>query len=503
MRKTYLPACAPALAFLALVAGLAVPVPAQRVVHLEGRILDKANGDGVPGASIRIAGTTTGAVSDSAGRFLIAGAVGVKSPPGPSHPPRFAGGALWLEAGTDSQARIDLFSAGGGKLAGSSRALRPGMNRLEAFTDAPRNFAGFVRVRLEGREWVLRALRVPGPAAVDWMGPAEPVPEALTKPGSGGNLTVTLLTGTLLTGTLLTGTLLEITVPGLLPKTLAFPSDESDLGDIVLEYPDRRPGVGAPPVYGAAILFDGSRGRAAAAAQLRDNWMDWPRFTPSEPRFRLARDPGFPDDTGRVALQSCCNTLWGYDDIQARIGLYRDCLIHVEWIGMGEYDEPYDAPAPDPDAAEPAGPGQKGYVNSGVYAASRYEVQIQSWDTSAAKIPGLHDMGALVDDYAPSSNRNRPNGEWQAYDIVFRGARFDGTSMTTAPYMSVWWNGALVHDNRELTGAAAGLANHSGEEHGDTAVYGLKLQSEGRDVRFRNVWIKKLVLEAPRAAIGF
>jgi hypothetical protein len=112
-------------------------------------------------------------------------------------------------------------------------------------------------------------------------------------------------------------------------------------------------------------------------------------------------------------------------------------------------------------------------------------------------------MGAIVDDFAPSANRNRPNGVWQAYDITFRGARFEGTSLVSAPYMSVWWNGVLVHENRKLTGAAAGLANHSGEEHADTAIYGLKLQSEGRDVRFRNVWIKKLVLAEPQTGFGF
>lgn len=261
-------------------------------------------------------------------------------------------------------------------------------------------------------------------------------------------------------------------------------------------------GVGAPPDPGAEILFDGSRGRAAAEAELRNNWRDWPRFTPSEIRFRIVRDPGYPDDSNRVALQSCCNPTWGYDDIQARIGLYRDCRIHVEWIGMGEYDDPYDAPAPDPDASAPSAPGEKGYVNSGVYVASRYEVQIQSWDTARASIPGPHDMGAIVDDWAPDANRNRPNGVWQAYDIVFRGARFRDGGMTEPPRMSVWWNGVRVHADRGLSGAAAGLSNHSGEEHGDTAIYGLKLQSEGRDVRFRNIWIKRLALDRPRTEPG-
>lgn len=38
---------------------------------------------------------------------------------------------------------------------------------------------------------------------------------------------------------------------------------------------------------------------------------------------------------------------------------------------------------------------------------------------------------------------------------------------------------------------SAGVANHSGEEVNDT-LYGIKLQDELGDVRFRNIWIKKI-----------
>lgn len=459
---------------------------ADRRVDLKGRVVDRALKEGVPGARALIEGTSAGATADSAGRFRIEGIVSVRPTPARPRAPRFSGGFLWIETGDPIPVRIELFGTGGKCLSSSARMLAPGTNRIDAFTAAPREFAGFARVSMRGETWVMRALRVPGPAPLDWMGPAGPLPAALAKPaGEGG------------------GGILEVTAGGLLPAQVPFGADSLDLGDIVLDYPERTIGVGAAPVYGAIVLFDGSRGRAAAEAELQAKWRDWPRFTPSDIRFRIVRDPGYPGDTDRVALQSCCNALWGYDDIQARIGLFRDCQIHVEWIGMGEYDEPFDSPDPNPNASDPAGQGQKGYINSGVYAASRYEVQIFSWDTSAAKVPGLHDMAAIVDDYAPSANRNRPNGVWQAYDITFRGARFDGTAMTSPPYMSVWWNGALVHDNRKLTGAAAGLANHSGEEHADTALYGLKLQSEGRDVRFRNVWIKQLDLEEARTRVGY
>lgn len=468
--------------FPSVVAFLVAAVQAQRVVNLAGRVLEQANREGVPGARVRIAGTSMETATDSAGRFRLSGEVSLRPagdrPPGP---PRFRQGSLWLESPSAGRVHIALFGIGGESLASVSLPVRAGMNRLDPFSDAPRNFTGFVRVRAERGTWLMRALLLSAPARHAWAGEAHPVREPLAKPAAGGQL--------------------EISVPGLVPAAVAFSADDQDLGDIVLAYPEPRTGVGVPPDYGATVLFDGSRGRARAAAELQSNWRDWPRFTPSEIRFRLARDPEFPGDTSRVTLQSCCNTLWGYDDIQATAGLYRDARIHVEWIGMGEYDVPFDTAAPNPNAADPYAQGQPGYINSGVYAASRYEIQIFSFDTSAAEIPGPHDMGSIVDDYPPAANRNRPNGVWQAYDIVFRGARFEGGAMVTPPYMSVWWNGTLVHDNRKLTGAAAGLANHSGEEHGDSAVYGLKLQSEGRDVRFRNVWIKKLTLEEPRTGL--
>jgi len=420
-------------------------------------------------------------VSDSTGRFHFSGDVSLISErPGITSPPRFTDGALWLEASAPGTARMELFTSRGESLASSTLPLKAGMNRLDAFAGAVRAFAGYVRVAAEGQTWVLRALRVPGP--VDWVEGRQA--GALAKSSAGGNL--------------------SITAPGLAPKTVPYASDDQDLGDITMDYTERHLGVGAAPIFGATVLFDGSKGRAAATAELQSKWQDWPRFTPSAIMFRIVRDPQYPNDTGKVALQSCCNKLWGYDDIQAKIGLYQDCQIHVEWVGMGEYDTPFDSPTPNANATDPfATDQQKGYFNSGVYAGSRYEIQIMAWDTVASKIPGTHDVGAIVDDEAPSVNPNRPAGVWQAYDITFRAARFNGNTMSESPYMTVWWNGTMVHNNHKVTGTAAGLANHSGEEHTDKAIYGLKLQSEGRDVRFRNVWIKKLVLSQAQTNLGY
>ena len=68
--------------------------------------------------------------------------------------------------------------------------------------------------------------------------------------------------------------------------------------------------------------------------------------------------------------------------------------------------------------------------------------------------------------------------------------------------MSVWWNGVQIHLNRRVTGLASGLANHSGEEMNDT-LYGLKLQDEWGDVRFRNIWVKRLKIDSIGTNFGY
>ena len=471
--------------FLSALILLGAGAAAAQTLNLKGRVLDKATMLGVAGATVKVTGTAKTTTTDSEGRFTITGSVGLTGGKGAlAREPWFQDGSLFLESKSATTAELAWFGASGESLASVRRDLRAGVNKLDAFGAVSGDFAGFLRVKTGGESWTRRALHTAGAGHVAWVGGELPAAaRGLSKASAAGSV--------------------DVSCEKLNGKTVPYTSDSQDLGDIVLDYPERKIGVGANPIYGATILFDGTKGRAAASAELQAKWQDWPRFTPSDIKFNVARDPQYLADTNRMTLQSCCNSQWGYDDIQAKIGLYEDCQIHVEYIGMGEYDTPIDSPTPN---ANPSGvkvTSGASYINSGVYVASRYEVQIQAWDTAAASIPGAHDMGAIVNDYTPVTNQNKLNGVWQAYDITYRGARFSGTTMTTQPYMSVWWNGVLTHDNRKVNAAASGLSNHSGEEHTDPVVYGLKLQSEGRDVRFRNIWIKKLVLDQAQTKVGY
>ena len=115
-------------------------------------------------------------------------------------------------------------------------------------------------------------------------------------------------------------------------------------------------------------------------------------------------------------------------------------------------------------------------------------------DGDADSARAIHGMAALVDEKSVDSNQTKANGVWQTYDVIFRTSRWNGNSRSTSyAFITVYWNKVRVHNNVHSRAAATGFGNHSGEEINPN-IYGLKLQSEGRDVRYRNIWIQPLDL---------
>ena len=225
-------------------------------------------------------------------------------------------------------------------------------------------------------------------------------------------------------------------------------------------------GVSAPAPSDAEILLDGSR------EMLDQKWTYWkgPRFGSSLPiKWKVVEDP---IDKGTV-IQSddpaAAGGKFGAADIVTK-QKYGDFRLHVEFLVM-----------------KPGG-------NSGVYLQNRYEIQILDGDKTK------HGMGAVINKTESPYHAYNGTGKWNAYDVTFRAARFKDGKLVEKPLVTVYFNGKKVHENVTIDKVWGGV--NSGLDGGNDNGFGItdrpggiKLQCEGHDVRFRNVWIKPLDLK--------
>ena len=204
---------------------------------------------------------------------------------------------------------------------------------------------------------------------------------------------------------------------------------------------------GAPP-SDAIVLFDGK------------DLSKWAHRTQAgeltEPKWAV-RD-GYAEVVGRTG------------SIQTRDS-FGDVQLHVEWS-----------------APTPATGNSQGRGNSGILLMGMYEVQVLDSYENVTYADGQ--AGALYGQYPPLANAARKPGEWNVYDIVFEAPRFDGGKLVSPACMTVFWNGVLLHNRKEMLGSTvyrnvAKYAPHPAE-------LPLTLQDHGNPVRFRNLWIRKL-----------
>jgi hypothetical protein len=150
---------------------------------------------------------------------------------------------------------------------------------------------------------------------------------------------------------------------------------------------------------------------------------------------------------------------------------FGDCQLHVEWSSP----------------AVIKGTSQ-GRGNSGVLIMSRYEIQVlDAWNN-----PTYADgqAGAIYGQWPPLANPARQPGEWNTYDILFEAPRFEGEKLAKPAYVTVLYNGVMVHHHKELMGPmvyrqVAHYTPHGPEEP-------LMLQDHNGDaVRYRNIWIRR------------
>jgi len=152
--------------------------------------------------------------------------------------------------------------------------------------------------------------------------------------------------------------------------------------------------------------------------------------------------------------------------------VFGDCQLHVEWA------------TPTPGVGEGQHRG-----NSGIFLMGLYEVQVL--DSHGNRTYPDGQAGALYGAYPPLVNASRGAGQWQTYDIVFRRPRFAGTGALVSPARTtVFHNGILVQDARELPGPTAHKVRPPYKAHAEKLPLGL--QDHGDAVRYRNIWIREL-----------
>ncbi len=135
--------------------------------------------------------------------------------------------------------------------------------------------------------------------------------------------------------------------------------------------------------------------------------------------------------------------------------------------------------------------------NSGVYFMSRYEIQVlDSWGATELVYGTCGGVYARwineqsVGGNPPRVNASKPPGEWQTFDVVFRAPRFDedGSKIANATFVSVIWNGELVHENVEVEGPTRASMLNDEKPTGP-----LMLQGDHGPVAYRNIRIHSLV----------
>lgn len=239
----------------------------------------------------------------------------------------------------------------------------------------------------------------------------------------------------------------------------AFPTASDLLADV---------GVGAKPIPNAEVILDGSR------EMLDEKWIYWegPRFSSKLPiQWKIVDDPV---DKGTAVMThdpASAGGKFGAADIVTKKA-YKDFRLHVEFLIV------------------------KAGGNSGVYLQNRYEIQVLDGDKTN------HGMAAIINEAATDYELYNGLGKWNSYDVTFRAARFQDGKLTEKPLVTLYFNGKKAHTNHSITkvwgGQFSGIDGGNDDGRGITDVPGgLKLQAEGHDVRYRNIWIKELVLDKP------
>jgi Domain of Unknown Function (DUF1080) len=201
------------------------------------------------------------------------------------------------------------------------------------------------------------------------------------------------------------------------------------------------------PPSDAIVLFDGKD---------LSKWVTYVKGRPTEPKWKV--------ENGYTEIVPSAG------DIQTR-EKFGDIQLHIEWA----------APTQVQGKSQDRG-------NSGVLLMNRYEIQVlDSYDN-----PSYADgqAASIYGQTPPLVNASRKPGEWQTYDIVFEAPKFEGGKLVKPAYVTLFQNGVLMHNRREVLGTTPHAQLGTYTQHG--AEEPLELQNHHNPVRYRNIWVRRL-----------
>ena len=224
------------------------------------------------------------------------------------------------------------------------------------------------------------------------------------------------------------------------------------------------------------------------SAQMVPQETEW--YSPTPPKVIPAKMPGAAPSDAIILFDGKDLTLWKGEkgDAQWEIrngeltvkpgtgGImtrrhFGDVQLHIE----------FKSPAPEQHNGQNRG-------NSGIFLQSTYEVQVLDGDNNDTYVNGM--VGSIYKQQAPLANAYTRNGEWQVYDIYWRGPRFGSDGKLESPAtITVVLNGILVQNNFVLKGHTPYIGYPSYTPHGRLP---LLLQDHGTAVAYRNIWIREL-----------
>jgi hypothetical protein len=232
-------------------------------------------------------------------------------------------------------------------------------------------------------------------------------------------------------------------------------------------------------------------------AQVDSRWkpndLDRPLPQVIEPGTASAQDaPGRPPSDAIVLFDGTNLSQWAGEDGQVAKWKVADGYVEVvPHSGYVHTRQPFGDCQLHVEFAEPMPPvgEDQGRGNSGVFLMGLYEVQVL--DSYQSKTYADGQASGVYGQFPPQVNASRAPGQWQTYDIIFHGPRFDGDGKVLRPArVTVLHNGVLVQDNVELSGPTA---HHQRPPYKATPdKLPLSLQDHGNPVRFRNIWIREL-----------